>query len=479
MQDEIRPAAARARTLAATLAPLLIVTGAAAPSLVLAAEADPSNAQLEERIRVLERKLELQAEDAAAKAKEASVPTAGDKGFGIKSANGQYEIRFTALAQIDGRYFLGDQGTLNDGFVARRLRPTIQGSLGKLVAFRFTPEFAGQNGVGDGGAYSSIVDAYFDLRFSPYANVRVGKQKGPIGLERLQSGGNLELIERGFVTELVPNRDIGVAVFGEAAKTTLSYTFGVFNGTADGRDVSVADDGQKEYEGRLFLEPFKNEYGFFRGLGFGVGGSTGVKNGTGANYLSRYRTPGQNVFFDETRIGAASGTTPASPVFASGVHYRVSPQAYFYRNSFGLLAEYAISEQNLRRGTNYRALENTAYNVTASYVLTGEDASFRGVRPNKPFTVGGDGWGALELVARTGALEIDGDAFLGTAATQIANINTDARKATSYGVGVNWILTQNAKITADYNYTTFEGGRAGGQDRLDERALFTRLQITY
>lgn len=462
---------------ARSLISLLAFSTFAVSSQALAAEAEQVDTlrvqELEQRLLVLERKLEIQNEEAAAKAKDAPVVTASEKGFSLKNAKGDYEIKFTGLAQIDGRYFIGDDSAFRDGFQARRLRPTIQGNLGKLVSFRFTPEFAG-SGFGDASG-NSIVDAYFDLKFSPAASLRIGKQKGPIGLERLQSGGSIELIERGFPTELVPNRDLGVALFGELAQGTVSYTLGVFNGTADGRDVAAADDGLKEYEGRLFVEPFKNDYSFFKGLGFGIAGSTGVKDGTGANLLPRYRTPGQNVFFNYGETAGATG------YFATGSHNRYAPQAYFYRNSFGLLAEYVSSEQTIARtnGGAEQSLSNTAYSVTASYVLTGEDASFKGVKPSQPYAIGGDGFGAVELVARVGNLSIDDDAFVGTAATRLANPDVSAKKADSYGLGVNWYLTQNAKLTADYNETRFEGGAAAGADRNTEKALFTRLTIQY
>lgn len=444
--------------------------------------------ELEQRLLVLERKLEIQTEDAATKAKEAPVVTAGDKGFSLKNAKGDYQIKFSALAQIDHRAFVDDDGAFRDGFVTRRLRPTVQGDLGKLVSFRFTPEFAGANGVGDGGATTAIVDAYFDLKFDPRASLRIGKQKGPIGLERLQSGGAIELVERGFATELVPNRDLGVALYGEFAKSTINYTVGVFNGTADGRDVSTADDGLKEYEGRVFFEPFKNDYGFFKGLGFGLAGSTGAKDGTGTNVIPRYRTPGQNQFFTYDGGSAAAGAVAATPAtLATGKQTRYAPQAYFYQNAFGLLAEYVVSEQDLRRGTVERSIKNDAYNVTASYVLTGEDASYKGIKPAAPYTIGGPGWGAVEVVARAGALNIDDDAFIGTTtgatANRLANPTTQARKAESYGFGINWVLTQNAKLTADYNFTQFEGGGGGTAaapvDRRDEKAVFTRLTIQY
>ncbi|TAJ55703.1 MAG: porin [Nevskiaceae bacterium] len=437
--------------------------------------------ELEQRLLVLERKLEIQQEEAAAKAKEAPSVTAGDKGFSIKNAKGDAEIRFNAVGQVDGRYFLDDDGAFRDGFVTRRLRPTIQGSVGKLVGFRFTPEFAGSTGTGDS---ASIVDAYFDLRFDKAASLRVGKQKGPIGLERLQSGGAISFIERSFPTELAPNRDLGVALFGELANSTVSYTLGIYNGTADGRDVSTADDGLKEVAGRLFFEPFKNDYSAFKGLGFGIAGSTGAKDGGGNNNLPRYRTSGQNQFFAYDGGAAATATAPATPaVIADGRHSRYSPQGYFYYNNLGLLAEYIVSDQKLARGGLSQNLKNDAYQFTVSYVLTGEDASYRGVKPSAPYAIGAEGWGALELVARASSLSIDDDAFLGTTtgatASRLANPNSNARQADSYGIGLNWYLNSNAKLTADYNETRFEGGAAAGADRADEKALFTRLTIQY
>lgn len=441
----------------------LLVAASAAP--LAQAQGASAVEELEQRLLVLERKLEIQNEDAATKVREAPVVTAGDKGFSLKSAKGDYELKFSALAQIDGRYFVDDDGAFRDGFIARRLRPTVQGNLGKLVSFRFTPEFAG-NGTGDA---ASIVDAYFDLKFDPRASLRIGKQKGPVGLERLQSGGAIELVERGYATELAPSRDLGAALYGELASNTINYSIGVFNGTADGRDVSTADDGLKEIEGRVFFEPFKNEYGFFKGLGFGIAGSTGAKDGSGNNFVSRYRTPGQNQFFTYDGAGAA----------ASGKHTRYAPQAYFHRNSLGVLAEYTVSEQDLTRGGVERSIKNDAYNLTASYVLTGEDASYKGIKPAAPYAIGDEGWGALQVVARIGALNVDNAAFEGIAGTdRLADPTKQASKAESYGAGVNWVLTQNAKLTADYHFTQFKGGATGG-DRRDEKAVFTRLTIQY
>jgi phosphate-selective porin OprO/OprP len=458
------------RVLALAISSLLTITSAQA--------AEPDAESLDQRLKVLERQIEIQKEDVEAKAKDASSATAGEKGFSLKSATGDYELKLRALAQVDGRFFLSDQNQFRDQFLLRRLRPTFEASLGKLVGIRLTPEFAAGAGTSGDGLAASIVDAYLDLKFAPWAGVRVGKQKGPVGLERLQSGGAIGFIERGYVTELVPNRDIGVALFGEVAGGVVSYTAGLFNGTADGRDVAGTDaDSRHEFAGRIFSEPLKNSPGYFQGLGFGIGGTHGSQFTTTANvnnYLPRYRSPGQNAFFSYVNV-AANGNTPASIVIANGTHTRYSPQLYFYRNSLGLLAEYAISKQDVALNGIKQSFSHTAWDVTATYALTGEDASYRGVKPRRPYAIGAPGWGALEVLARVEELTIDQDAF----DQGFADITKSARKARSYGGGVNWYLTGNAKVVVDYNFTTFDGGASVGGDRLIEKALFTRLQITY
>ena len=469
--------------------PAFVLTATAAALLTsfagtARAEDAPTTADLDQRIKILERQLEIQKEEADAKAKDATTPSAGDKGFSLKK--GDYELKFNALAQFDGRFYLDDGPTsdqpaaprFNDGFRARRLRPTLQGTLGKLVGFRLTPEFAGDGS----GLSSSIVDAYIDLKFNPAYSFRVGKQKGPVGIERLQSGGAISFVERGYPTELVPNRDIGVALFGEVLSSTVNYSVGIFNGTRDGRDIDGVDgDNRHEIEGRLFTEPFKNQPGVLQGLGFGVAGSTGTRNtrsGTTITNPAQYRTPGQNQFFGY-----------ASTVFADGTQTRVVPQAYWYYNNIGLLAEYASSKQELTNSVTAGTpavttvtdgkFTNTGYEITATYVLTGEDASYKGVvKPKNSYTIGGPGWGAFELAARYGALDVDNDIFT----ENFASATASATKATSFGVGVNWYLTANAKIVLDYDQTQFDGGAgttAAPDDRLKEKAIFTRLQLSY
>ena len=420
---------------------------------------EPGLGDLDQRLRILERRLELQQEEQVAKAKEAAVVTVNDKGASLKSANGDYEIKLRGLVQGDARFYLdGVPAGTNDTFLLRTARPTLEGSLGKLVAFRLTPEFAGDS--------ASIVDAYVDLRFNPTYTLRVGKFTSPVGLERLQSSAALSEIERALPSELAPNRDIGVQLQGEFANSEVSYAIGVFNGAVDGRDAATTNpDNDFEYAGRLFFEPFKNDANALSGLGFGIGGSIGDKHGSGNNFLPRYRTPGQLQFFGYL-----------STVLADGQQTRFSPEGYYYRGGFGLLAEYIVSKQAVRVGAVSEDISNKAWQTTASYVLTGEDTGYRGVlKPSRPFAPGKNGgWGAFELVGRYSVLEVDEAAF-----PLFANPSTSANQANSWTLGVNWYLNSNLKLVVNYLHTSFEGGAAAGADRESEKALFSRLQVAF
>jgi len=406
-------------------------------------------AALDQRLRALERNLELQEEARQAAAKQAPVASAGAGGAALRSGDGRYELRFRGLVQGDGRFFTGDGASDGDDtFLLRRVRPTFEGSLGRLVGFRLTPEFAGDS--------ASLVDAYIDLKFDPAFTVRAGKVKGPVGLERLQSGNALALIERGFPTELAPNRELGVQAQGELADARFSYTLGVYNGAPDGRDGATSNsDGHFEYAGRAFFEPVK-------GIGFGVGGSTGDKDGGGNALLPRYRTQGQQQFFNYR-----------AAVVADGRHSRLSPQGNLYRGPFGLQAEYIRSRQALRAGATRATLEHSAWQTTASWVLSGEDAGFRGVKPARPFDAQG-GWGAFEVVARVGELAIDDAAF-----PLFADPSLTSRRAREWALGLNWYLNANLKLAVNYLHTGFDGGATAGADREDEKAVFSRLQVAF
>jgi len=483
--------------------------------------------QLDQEIRILKRQRELEQEAAETAKKAAPVVKAGNTGFSLESADGKHVIKLRGLLQADYRYY--DQGSndvrnrtdqragdldvngfhdANDSWLLRRVRPIIEGTLFGKYDFRFTPEFAGGN--------ASVVDAYIDARFNPAFKVRAGKFKSFVGLERLQSGADIKFLERSYVTNaILPNRDLGIAVHGDILGNTLNYAFGLVNGVSDGGIISTGAefDGRKEFTARLFATPFVNDESALKGLGFGVAAtytdSQGKRNlnftDTSAadatrNGLPSYLTDSQNTFF---RYSSAA--------VADGQRLRISPQAYYYTGPLGVIAEYARVRQDVSlttggsptaggAGSNTvitpntnKKLSHSAWQIAVSYILTGEDASFRGVKPKRAFDLG-TGWGAWELVARYSEINLDDDTFRDPAGTSFiggyANLSESAKSAHSWTAGVNWYLNQNAKIALNYSLTTFDGGVGDGilpidaagsnvRDRQDERALLTRLQLAF
>ncbi|CAL1241782.1 OprO/OprP family phosphate-selective porin [Candidatus Methylocalor cossyra] len=547
----------------------------------------PAVEALDQKVKVLERKLEVEKELAeSAKQSAPRIEAGPGTGFRISSANGDHQLRLRGYLQADGDFFLDDgaQGEIGvglnpttgrpnpiqegtglgvDKFWIRRARLLFAGTLFKHVDFLISPDF--------GQGQARLFDGWVDLHYFPFASLAAGKQKGPVSLERLQSATNLLFAERAYPTLLAPNRDIGVMLHGEFAKPGyqtqytgnishspefFSYQLGVFNGTLDNQAVQNSDNANfdnKAFEGRIFAHPFQHSgISALEGLGIGVAGTyaditrqTPIPNlvSPGQNTILSYATgttqtgsslakavtqpntpgPGQQTVTTTT----TTTNTTFSAALSNGDQTRIYPQGYWYWGPFGLFAEYVSSTQHLavqETNTTTTAVttairtntapnttstlssttttatargprlvhrteqRNQAWQVAASYVLTGEDNSFQGVRPRHAFNPLEGHWGALQLAARWSELDIDKDTFknFGTTAKPLylfADPRSSVRHATSWAVGVNWFLNQNVKLTADYEQTQFDGGAVNARkevvDRPTEKVFFTRFQFAY
>lgn len=445
-----------------------------------AARAEPTVAELlqrleeqEQKILVLERKLEIKEEADQVAAKANAVVKAGEKGFSMQSADGQDQLKLRGVLHVDGRVLASDgPGDPADTWQATRVRPIIEGTLGGIYDFRFTPDF--------GQGRTVIQDAYVVGRFRPGVQVTAGKFKSPVGLERLQSANDMRFVTRGFPTSLAPNRDLGLQVGGNLLAGRLSYAVAWLNGSSDGASSEAFADADansdKEWAARLFAHPFAESDIFaLRGLGFGLAGTYTDQDGASSQTLMpAYRTPAQATFF-RYRTGT-------SPTLASGERIRWAPQFYYYVGALGLLGEYTQVSQDVSRlgetGSREATLDTTAWQIAASWFLTGEEAAYRGFKPSTVFSLEKGTWGAFELVGRYHELAVDEDAFTG-GADSFADPDTAARKASAWGLGLNWYLNANLKWAFNYERTRFEGGAAGGADRHDEEVFLTRFALGF
>jgi phosphate-selective porin OprO and OprP len=454
----------------------------AALALPLAATAEEvSNEELlkrieeqEQKILVLERRLEIQDEVATSAKESTAVVSAGPKGFSLKSADGKNQLKLRGTLHLDGRWISGtDPGGTFDTFTATRVRPIFEGTFASIYDFKFMPDF--------GQGRTVVQDAYINARFNPGAQLELGKFKAPIGLERLQSANDMRWVQRGFPTSLVTNRDIGVMLQGDFGGGRFSYQAAYLNGSNDGSssdtfgDVDINDD--KEYALRLFTQPFAESDNFaLRGLGFGIAGSWNDQVGSATQpLLPSFKTPGQSTFFKFR----AAGTTPGA--IADGERTRFAPQFYYYVGALGVLGEYTEVEQGVSRavptGLREATVDTNAWQLAVSYFLTGEEASYKGFQPKTRFSPSEGSWGAFEIKARVQQLNVDDNAFSG-GADSFADPLASASQADSYGIGLNWYLNENLKWLLDIEHTTFEGGSVTG-DRKDEDAYQLRLAIAF
>lgn len=415
-------------------------------------------ATLEERLRVLERKAEVQEEAQANQKNNGALVTAGKDGFGIKASDGSSQLKIKGYIQYDSRSWIDDNAPAQaSGFLLRRIRPSIEGTVSKYFDFKFVPEF-GQGAV-------SVQDAYFDAKFFPEFTVRAGKFAPPVGIERLQSSAATFFVENALPTNLVPNRDVGYEVYGNLWEGLFNYELGLFNGVSDGAAGDTDVDDYKDVAVRVYSHPFQySDFGFLQGLGVGYAVISGDQFGiTGTTLVAPYKTPGQQNFFTYTG-------TP----LANGKHTRTSPQFFYSWGSLGILGEYVLSSQAIKNGANTATLSHNAWQAALVYALTGEVATNKGLKPFKGLDPQNGTWGAFELALRVSELTIDPQAF-----PLFASSAASAQFAHSTGYGVNWYWNSNVKFSGTYEETLFTGGAAGGANRETEKVFFTRLQLAY
>lgn len=431
--------------------------------------------QVDQKVRILERKAELDQEAAAEKAKTAAKVSLGASGFSVTSADTNFVFKVRGYVQTDARFYPSDRvdTTVNDTFLIRRARPIIEGTTFGKFDYRVMLDFGAQASLSSANN-ALLQDAYVNARLLPEFQIQAGKFKEPVGLERLQSGANMLFIERAYPTQLVPNRDVGIQLQGDLFKSAVRYELGIFNGVADGGSGDFdATDREKDFAGRIFAQPFKaSEVGFLQGLGVGLSGTYGNHEGS----LRSFASDGLQRFFSYRTSSSASQPN----VLAEGTAWRVAPQAYYYWGPFGLLAEYVTSSSEVKQAGggagagSLERLEHQGWQIAASYFLTGEANSYRPVAPKRPVDFKSGGWGALELAARVSRLDVDDDAF-----PIFSDPAKYATAALSYGVGLNWHLNRNLKVSLNYEHTDFEAAEGNPFDTTPENVVLTRIQFSF
>lgn len=392
----------------------------------------------------------------------------------IESEDKSFAAHVGAVVQYDGGWYSaqpgiesvpGGPGEFQDGVTPRRLRLRTEGHFTKTIEFFFEMEFF--NGfnttVNDPPTIQNTVlnpgptDAWLGATDVPFfGNIRIGNQKEPFSLERLNSARFLEFLERSYLFDLNPvssfnnNRSPGILFFRNLAEGRVYTGVGFFKSTQNPFGYGVGD-GDYAVTGRLtglpIYRPDDQVY-------WHVGGAMSHRDPPNGQTRVRVRDlirnapgPFQNVVADTGLLGASS--QDLFDIETAAVYGPITLQSEF--------------EINFVRGTRANgtgpSVGTTAYQGwygEALYFLTGESrkwrtgpANFDRVVPRRPLTWEDGhvtGIGAWEVGARYSYIDLNDRAIAGGRLNGVT-------------LGLNWYWTGNAKLQFNYDYM-FKSGAA-------------------
>jgi len=269
------------------------------------------------------------------------------------------------VSAFEGRF---GQTALKDRFRLRRARINLTGDFAENFDFKVEGEFENSDGISSNRTDFSGTDIFINYHQFPEANVKVGQWKAPFGLEQLTPDPTLIIIERSLPTgAITPERQVGAQLWGKpftniwpAQKDLLTYYAGIFNG--NGRNVSVNDNNNFMYVGRLELMPFKGKI-------FGQDSSLKL----GGDVLNSRDDKGTNISQSLNLLVNSDGSL--SPFVLPGADERTawSVDAWFNLGPFDLIGEYLQEKVNGRTVNGvppgFDNFTTNGFYVTAAYYL--------------------------------------------------------------------------------------------------------------
>lgn len=164
-------------------------------------------------------------------------------GFSVKTADGDYSFKLGGRLMYDYDYTETNDVTTKDEFEIRRARLYASGSV-KDWAYKM--QFNIGNGVG-----GEPEDLYIRYKgFGKKANITIGHQNEPFGLELITSSKDISILERTAITEAYAQaRNYGVQLSGKSGGMT--YGVGVFQDDKADNDTA--------FTGRVTYSPVKTK----------------------------------------------------------------------------------------------------------------------------------------------------------------------------------------------------------------------------
>jgi len=373
-----------------------------------------------------------------------------DGGFYVQSEDGRNRLQVGALLQTQARAFQPDRGRETE-FVLERMRLEFSGHIDGVYRFMLEPNFATDQ--------ASLEEAWIgaDLPFG--ATLILGRMKEPFGLEEMLPRAPQDWVNFSILNQFSPAEDLGVTLLGECAGGALEYGCAVYNGNGDQETNS-----DKDIAARLVWHPFHDEDSAWQGLQLGVAGTWGRADGSLDG--EALTNEAKQDFLD-----FADGSSN------DGRRWRTGLEAAWVHGPFSALGEMLLLEQEMRGTGGAGDVRIDGGYVGFSWVLTGEDKTWKGVVPARPVGRGKDaGSGAWQFATRISRLGLD--PMMQTLG--VVGSTGFADSVTTIDAGLNWYLTRHAMIRMHAVWTDYdEQITIAGNSFSEELAFLLQAQLTF
>lgn len=370
-------------------------------------------------------------------------------GFQFFTEDDRYRLDIHYESQVEARMWeQGDQLPANSGLFFPRQRIFFDGHITKPIEYELSIN-RGVNNI-------NILNAYLNFHVNDQFELRFGRFFTPYSYDQYAVSNYWLLTpERSlFVTNLSPNRQIGVMGWGYLFDKRLDYAIGTFNGGRNSfENLSNNMDVVAYVNARPFQESERLKFARFFNIGTSVAFGRQNQSPVPATFRVGAGSPDANIPSIATTpfLILNPNVTEQGDRLVGSVH-----AAYFYK-SLSLIGEWQYGYGNYATPGNARVLiPYSGYYAAAGYFLTGEQIERRTrVKPLRSFVPTDKdearGPGAWELTGRVSQLRLSEKIFT----SGFADPTVWSNSATTTEVGMNWYWNEYVKFYAFWLHAEF------------------------
>jgi phosphate-selective porin len=356
---------------------------------------------------------------------DSGVSVGYDNGFFLRSDDGRNELVLEGLFQVlFGGY--DDARDPRSDATLKRFRPELAGKFDEWMRFRLEPNFTEDE--------VELEEAWVGAQLGR-ALLQFGRMKVPFGLEEVRSRRYIDFPHFSVLNQFSPAEDHGVFLYGTAADGFWEYGTSVTNGTG-----SSDDNGNKDVAARVMIHPFRERQG---------SAWQNFQIGTAVTWGRQDESVGDDEIVNALKLPV---TRYVDDLALDGTRWRWDLEAAWYHGPWMAQGEVLVMSQEMSDGTSQGDIGTRGAYVTLSRALTGEDKSFAGVDPARPFDPANDqGSGAWVAALRLSQIDLDDD----LEDRGFAEPGTFTDRIRGISLGLDWYPNRHAIVRSALIYNDY------------------------